>query len=705
MFSSRQRWCRRQLAAVAALVFLTGSGCWTQDAVAIVTRDDEVSASAAPVASTILGPHYSSPGVATSAHSDSELTQRGADEDGDDGSERPELLPVAAIQVTESLAEEGRGAGVRDYSEDELESVELPPSLFEIEDRDSGGGRRQNYASLDAGATILDSAPEVKSPTNLLVPDKDRYMLIPCEKARKWVVVSLSEDVHADAIALANFEKFSSPVKDFLVLGSVAYPTDTWFVLGNFTAAHASGEQVFQLESQSHVRYIKLRFFSHYGSEYYCTLSQLKVFGRTFTQVISQLEKSIDAEAALDSAAALPAPPPATVLPSDAVELSSGKSDAGASESTRRPADGSSDGDGDGAAAAAASASGAVCRPGDDAEPVKINAGATTASEKASPSPELSLKGADQGSADVSLATSSDAEGNATVASASTGASDAATANAIKANATPAATTAQVTASVSAGASPQGLGRLESIFVRITKKIQALELNQSVFGRQMEEFQAQQRVATRTLQANQDAFAEQLKEIRSLLTDLKGTMSKELSGTEKTLDRYGRVLEEVQRENIALWNEMLVVREVITTMKAGILCAIVLSAFIITFYLLRLLFRCVAACKQRADLREWFWRMENQASAHEAAASVAAKTTVSPGKASGARSPTSDVEAGDLRVNRKQQFGSSWDDSAIERKTLMSDMVDGPQRYRRHRSKKSRTASLTYGPTIQRIVK
>lgn len=101
-------------------------------------------------------------------------------------------------------------------------------------------------------------------------------MLIPCEKPRKWVVVSLSEDVHADAIAIANYEKYSSPVQAFIVLGSVTYPTDTWFVLGNFTAAPTNGEQVFQLDSQYHVRYIKLRFFSHYGSEYYCTLSQLK---------------------------------------------------------------------------------------------------------------------------------------------------------------------------------------------------------------------------------------------------------------------------------------------------------------------------------------------------------------------------------------------------------------------------------------------
>lgn len=431
---------------------------------------------------------------------------------------------------------QGRGASVRDYSEDELESVELPSSLFEIEDRDSGG-RRQNYASLDAGATILDSAPETKSPTNLLVPDKDRYMLIPCEKSRKWVVVSLSEDVHADAIALANFEKFSSPVKDFLVLGSVAYPTDTWFVLGNFTAAHASGEQVFQLESQSHVRYIKLRFFSHYGSEYYCTLSQLKcvccrtvgvleigggggayarvwclfrVFGRTFTQVISQLEKSIDAEAALD-VAALPVPPPATGSPSEGAELSGGKPETGSAaiHSVRRPVDGSSDGESErnppAAAAAAVDSSGAgagvclvelatvnpytpshgdaseqtthrqehrVCRLDDDVEPVKLNAGsATVAAEEARSLPEPPAKAVAPSSTDAPLATSSDGDTNATVASASsTGVPDAASANAIKANATPAATTVPVPASASTTAPPQGLGRLESIFVRITKK-------------------------------------------------------------------------------------------------------------------------------------------------------------------------------------------------------------------------------------------
>lgn len=186
-------------------------------------------------------------------------------------------LAAAAIRVKDdSPPRSGAVASDHDEFVDDMEAgIDIPPSLLEVEDRESGG-KRQNYASLDAGATILDVARDTKSATNLLVPDKDRYMLMPCQNPSKWVVVSLSEDVHADAIALANYEKFSSPVKGFLVLGSVTYPTDTWYVLGNFTAAHTNGEQHFPLDSQHHVRYVKLRFFSHYGDEYYCTLSQLK---------------------------------------------------------------------------------------------------------------------------------------------------------------------------------------------------------------------------------------------------------------------------------------------------------------------------------------------------------------------------------------------------------------------------------------------
>ncbi|RLO04454.1 hypothetical protein DYB28_001422 [Aphanomyces astaci] len=170
--------------------------------------------------------------------------------------------------------------------------------------QDSDGGQRQNYASKDSGATVLDHAPGTKGSVNLLVPDKDRYMLIPCATEKKWVVISLSEDIHADEIALANYEKFSSTTREFLVLGSINYPSDTWVVLGNFTAANHNGEQLFEFHEKHHVRYIKLR---------------LIVFGRTFTQVISQLEKNIEAES--QTPPSLPTPQPATSSPKVPLEL------------------------------------------------------------------------------------------------------------------------------------------------------------------------------------------------------------------------------------------------------------------------------------------------------------------------------------------------------------------------------------------------
>ncbi|KAG6952861.1 hypothetical protein JG688_00013085 [Phytophthora aleatoria] len=563
--------------------------------------------------------------------------------------------------------------------------LDVPSGLFEVVDADSVDNRkRQNYASLDAGATILDAAPDTKSPTNLLVPDKDRYMLTPCSNPRKWVVISLSEDVHADAIAIANYEKFSSPVKDFIVLGSVNYPTDTWLVLGNFTATHTNGEQIFQLDAQQHVRYIKFRFLSHYGSEYYCTLSQLRVFGRTFTQVISQLEKSIDAEVeALDVQAAIPAPQ-VSALP-DSVEVSVPRipdpteltsqclmeknntvvaifyNESQRVEHYR--------------------SNGMCCLVDYTPEQIEAEVAASSSTNDQSHIASTDAVNTDAGEGSVQSPGSSPS-GGASSTNTNTSSVPAANSNATASSSAPATSSFLSTSHGIAASSTQGLGRLESIFVRITKKIQALEVNQSVMARQLEDFHTHQWAAIKMLQANQESLNEQLREIRSMIVDLKDHVAKELSTTEKTLLTYGRLLDDVRRDNIALWNEMLIVREVITTMKAGILCAIVLSGFIILFFLLRLLFRCVSKCKERADLREWFWRMEN----HESSSSD------DQGRP---KALDGNMAAGALRVNRKAQFGSSWDDSAIERKTLVSDMVgEGPQKFRRHRAKRSSQPAL-----------
>ncbi|KAG6615704.1 uncharacterized protein IUM83_04938 [Phytophthora cinnamomi] len=619
-----------------------------------------------------------------SSTADAPSGDSGVSQDAEPTQDEPPTGDSDAASSPRRISEPDEPSADTELADEDVDPLlDVPSGLFEVVDADSVDNRkRQNYASLDAGATILDAAPDTKSPTNLLVPDKDRYMLTPCSNPRKWVVISLSEDVHADAIAIANYEKFSSPVKDFIVLGSVNYPTDTWLVLGNFTAAHANGEQTFQLDAQQHVRYIKFRFLSHYGSEYYCTLSQLRVFGRTFTQVISQLEKSIDAEVeALDAQVAIPAPqlsalpdsaevsvpriPDPTELMSQCLMEKNNTVVAVFYNESQRVEHYRSHG--------------MCCLV--DYTPEKIEAEVAANSIVNEHTAMAATDPIDVDVVDNAVLTPGAVPNGASSTNAS------ASTNGSSANATAPSSAAATPASLLSAAhnvaatSTQGLGRLESIFVRITKKIQALEANQSVMGRQLEEFHTHQWAAIKMLQANQETLNEQLKEIRSMIVDLKEHVAKELAANEQTLLSYGRLLDDVRRDNIALWNEILIVREVITTMKAGILCAIVLSGFIILFYLLRLLFRCVLKCKERADLREWFWRMEN----HESSTDGTAKNT-----------PSVDMAAGALRVNRKAQFGSSWDDSAIERKTLVSDMVgDGPQKFRRHRAKRSSQPSTS----------
>lgn len=122
-------------------------------------------------------------------------------------------------------------------------------------------------------------------------------------------------------MVLSNYEKFSSTVKDFQVLYSVQSPTlisdegddghdaaaegaevggaeggkgaggaekgggtgggAGWQELGTFQARERAGEQRFEVEPPRYARYLKVRLLSHWGNEFYCTLSQIKV--RTLT--------------------------------------------------------------------------------------------------------------------------------------------------------------------------------------------------------------------------------------------------------------------------------------------------------------------------------------------------------------------------------------------------------------------------------------
>ncbi|OQR93004.1 hypothetical protein ACHHYP_03034 [Achlya hypogyna] len=501
------------------------------------------------------------------------------------------------------------------------------PNSNSMEVTDSDGGQRQNYASKDSGATVLDHAPGTKGSVNLLVPDKDRYMLIPCSTDKKWIVISLSEDIHAEAIAIANYEKFSSMTKEFLVLGSINYPTDTWVVLGHFTALHRNGEQLFNFHEKHHVRYLKLRLNSHYGAEYYCTMSQIKVFGRTFTQVISQLERSIHEEPIAPPVLEPPALeeppaviPAATMCPVPLVGHLPWVTASDVCEA--RPP---------------------VLQPASLPVPPPVSHPATNSSANSS-----AAKSANEHSAPLSPSVVDDG-GNHTRGH-----------DHAKANAS------------SAAVDEKGL---DNFYIRMSKKsasvraasltLQALEANQSSLERVVSETL---KPAAVDAQTKLSALSEQVANLTREVQQLRVIVDSELEFLTSSNEKYMALLEGVYQENLSLRNEMLLVWDVITTMKAGILVAIVLSAFLILFFVARSIYRCLTGCHRRAARREWLRRMDLVDEAVETESDC----------------PDPLTQEMDKRVDRSLRFGRSLDDGAIQRNTLYRRVVHG---FRQHHVK------------------
>lgn len=140
-------------------------------------------------------------------------------------------------------------------------------------------GKLYNYAAASKGAKVLDFNKEAKGASNILEKDKDKYLRNPCSAEEKFVIIELSEETLVDTIAIANFEHYSSNPKEFELQSSLTYPTENWETLGKFTAANAKLAQNFTFLEPKWARYLKLNLVSHYGSEFYCTLSMLEVYG------------------------------------------------------------------------------------------------------------------------------------------------------------------------------------------------------------------------------------------------------------------------------------------------------------------------------------------------------------------------------------------------------------------------------------------
>eukprot|EP01133_Synstelium_polycarpum_P006165 gene6165-7138_t len=87
-----------------------------------------------------------------------------------------------------------------------------------------------NYASADCGATVLNSNSEAKD---------------------QWFVFELCEEIGIQIVEMANYEYFSSMFKDFVVMGTNRYPSNSWHFLGNFTGSNVRKPQYFVLKEKS----------------------------------------------------------------------------------------------------------------------------------------------------------------------------------------------------------------------------------------------------------------------------------------------------------------------------------------------------------------------------------------------------------------------------------------------------------------------
>ncbi|XP_051802947.1 SUN domain-containing ossification factor isoform X3 [Acanthochromis polyacanthus] len=157
---------------------------------------------------------------------------------------------------------------------------------------------KNNYASVECGAKILSANTEAKSTSAILMENMDLYMLNPCSN-KIWFVIELCEPIQVKQLDIANFELFSSTPKDFLVSISDRYPTNKWVKLGTFHARDERIVQSFPLDEQLYakyvkmfIKYIKVELLSHFGSEHFCPLSLIRVFGTSMVEEYDEIADS-----------------------------------------------------------------------------------------------------------------------------------------------------------------------------------------------------------------------------------------------------------------------------------------------------------------------------------------------------------------------------------------------------------------------------
>lgn len=149
-----------------------------------------------------------------------------------------------------------------------------------------------NYASVDCAATVVKTNSQAKGARAILLENKDSYLLNQCSIANKFVIIELCQDILVDSVTVGNFEFFSSTFKDIRVLVSDRFPAASWLTLGEFQAKNIRDVQLFKIENPLiWARYLQLEILSHYGNEFYCPISVVRVHGKTMIEELKEGEE------------------------------------------------------------------------------------------------------------------------------------------------------------------------------------------------------------------------------------------------------------------------------------------------------------------------------------------------------------------------------------------------------------------------------
>ena len=186
--------------------------------------------------------------------------------------------------------------------------------------------RHKNYAGLDCGAKIVENNPDSSNPSHVLTENKDDYMLNSC-KNNVWFVIELCEPIKLIEFSLANLELFSNVPRQFRIYASERYLQSTnWntkHLVGTFEALNTRTIQTFSfsepvappvivpplpatteaseqaetasgsnveathiemapnLISTSFIKFVKFEMISHYGTEHFCPLSLVRIYGKS----------------------------------------------------------------------------------------------------------------------------------------------------------------------------------------------------------------------------------------------------------------------------------------------------------------------------------------------------------------------------------------------------------------------------------------